>query len=315
MYIGIDIGGTNLVAGLTDEKGRIVDKVSRPVDKSWDAGELCRQSALLALQATQVGSFSPGEVTAVGAGLPGLVDNEAGIVVRTANMPFRDTPFRELFQKEWDVPVYLGNDANCAAIGEYWAGAARGCDPAVVITLGTGIGGGLVAGGKLFTGFAGSGMEVGHMIIQPNGVLCPCGNRGCWEQYGSATALIRMTREAMELSRDSRLWDCCQGDRDKVNGRTPFQAARLEDKAARKVLSRYLQGLSIGLINIINVLQPEIICLGGGVSNAEDDLLLDPLRELVWAGCFDKSRLPRLERASLGNDAGVVGAAMLCNTV
>ncbi|MCI8869413.1 MAG: ROK family protein [Lawsonibacter sp.] len=313
MYIGIDIGGTNLVAGLTNGKGQIVDKVSRPVDKSWDPGAVCRQTAQLALQAAQVGGFRPEQIQAVGVGLPGLVDNKTGVAVQTPNMPFSNTPFRALFQEEWDIPVFLGNDANCAAIGEYWAGAAKGRDPAVVITLGTGIGGGLVAGGKLYTGAANSGMEVGHMCIHPNGALCNCGRRGCWEQYGSASALIRITREEMERSPKSALWECAEGDLFKVTGRTAFQAARGGDETARKVLSRYLQGLSLGLINIVNILQPEIICLGGGVSNAEDDLLLDPLRELVRSGCFDPSNPPRLERASLGNDAGVVGAAMLCH--
>jgi glucokinase len=313
MYIGIDIGGTNLVAGLTNGKGQIVDKVSRPVDKEWDAQEVCRQTAQLALQAAEVGGFQPDKIRAVGVGLPGLVDNKTGMVIQTPNMPFEHTPFRELFQKEWEIPVFLGNDANCAAIGEYWAGAAKDCDPAVVITLGTGIGGGMVVGGKLFTGFANSGMEVGHMCIQPNGMLCNCGNRGCWEQYGSATALIRITQEEMERNKSSLLWEYAEGDRFKVSGRTPFQAARMGDESAKKVLYRYLQGLSLGLINIVNILQPEIICLGGGVSNAEDDLLLDPLRELVKAGCFDRNTPPRIERASLGNDAGVVGAAMLCH--
>ena len=249
----------------------------------------------------------------MGVGLPGLVDNHTGVVVQTPNMAFSNTPFRELFQKVWNVPVFLANDANCAAVGEYWAGAAKGCDPAVVVTLGTGIGGGLVANGKLFTGYANSGMEVGHMIIKPNGVLCGCGNRGCWEQYGSATALIRLTQAEMEKAPDSVMWELCEGDRFKVQGRTAFQGARLGDAAAKRVLSVYLQGLSIGIINLINVLQPEIICLGGGISNAEDDLLLEPLCELVKQGTFDKSRPTRLEKASLGNDAGVVGAALLCN--
>lgn len=314
-YIGIDVGGTNLVAGLVDENGRILDKVSHPVDKTMTAEELCAELARLAQKVCEMGAIEYSQVEAVGVGLPGLVDNEKGIVVRTPNMAFENTPFRELFQQVWDIPVFLGNDANCAAIGEYWSGAAKGCDPAVVVTLGTGIGGGLVAGGKLFTGFANSGMEVGHMIIQPNGILCGCGNRGCWEQYGSATALIRLTQLEMERCKDSVLWELCEGDRFKVQGRTAFQAARLGDAAAKRVLSTYLQGLSIGLINLINILQPEVICLGGGISNAEDDLLLDPLRELVHQGTFDKNSPTRLEKASLGNDAGVVGAALLCNMV
>ena len=135
------------------------------------------------------------------------------------------------------------------------------------------------------------------------------------EAYGSATALIQLTQLEMERDRESMLWELVDGDSYKVQGRTPFQAARLGDEAAKRVLGNYLQGLSIGMINLVNILQPEIICLGGGVSNAEDDLLLDPLRDLVNRGSFDKTNHTRIEKASLGNDAGVVGAALLCNLV
>ena len=286
-YIGIDVGGTNLVAGLVDEQGVILKKASRPVDRTMSDVELCGELAALAEEARIAGGVSREEIRAVGVGIPGLVDNKLGVVVLTTNMPFRNTPLRELFQQQWDVPVYLGNDANCAAIGEYWAGAAKGCDPAVVITLGTGIGGGLVAGGKLFTGFANSAMEVGHMIIHPQGQPCGCGNRGCWEQYGSATALIRMTREEMERTPDSLLWQLCGGDLGKVQGRTPFQGAEQGDPASLRVLEEYRQGLALGIINLINILQPQVICLGGGVSNASHQLLLDPLKELVLQGTYD----------------------------
>lgn len=313
MYVGIDVGGTNLVAGLVDETGAIVHKSTCPVNRDWTAEQLTRQLAKLSLQAAEEAGCPLSELQAAGVGLPGLVNNKTGVVVKTTNMPFYNTPFREMFQEDLKIPVYLGNDADCAAVGEYWAGSAKGCDPAVVVTLGTGIGSGMVKGGKLYTGFGGAGMEAGHMIIQPNGVRCGCGNLGCWEQYGSATALIRLTREEMEYSRDSLLWELCGGDTRKLEGRTTFQAVRQGDATARKALDRYLEGLSMGLINMVNVLFPEIVCLGGGISNADDDLLLNPLRELVHRGSFDKNHLPRVEKASLGNDAGVVGAAMLCN--
>ncbi len=313
MYVGIDVGGTNLVAGLVDEAGAIVHKSTCPVNRDWTAEQLTRQLAKLSLQAAEEAGCPLSELQAAGVGLPGLVNNKTGVVVKTTNMPFYNTPFREMFQEDLKIPVYLGNDADCAAVGEYWAGSAKGCDPAVVVTLGTGIGSGMVKGGKLYTGFGGAGMEAGHMIIQPNGVRCGCGNLGCWEQYGSATALIRLTREEMEYSRDSLLWELCGGDTRKLEGRTTFQAVRQGDATARKALDRYLEGLSMGLINMVNVLFPEIVCLGGGISNADDDLLLNPLRELVHRGSFDKNHLPRVEKASLGNDAGVVGAAMLCN--
>ena len=314
-YIGIDVGGTNLVAGVVDETGMILDKVSHPVDKNMSAEDMCRELARMAKSVLTVSGISAKEIAAVGVGLPGLVDNKTGMVIKTPNMPFNRTPFRELFQKEWDVPVYLGNDANCAAIGEYFAGAAKSSNNAVVVTIGTGLGGGLVADGNLRTGFANAGMEGGHMIIHPNGMMCGCGQRGCWEQYGSATALIRLTRIEMERNKDTKLWEVCEFDKKNITGRTAFQAARLGDAAAQRVLAQYLEGLSIGLINLVNILQPEIICLGGGVSNAEDDLLLDPLRKLVAQGVFDKHVPVRLEKASLGNDAGIVGAALLCETI
>ena len=314
-YIGVDVGGTNLVAGVVDEQGTIRNKTGKPVDRSLGAEALSEKIAQLALRACEEGGVSPEQIQAVGVGIPGLVDNETGMVVQTANMPFRDTPFREIFHRFWQVPVYLGNDANCAAIGEYWAGAAKGCSPAVVITLGTGIGGGMVVDGKLFTGYANSGMEVGHMIVYPGGQRCGCGNQGCWEQYGSATGLIRMTREEMERCPDSALWQICQGDLTKVQGRTPFQGAEQGDEASLRVLERYREALALGLVNLVNILQPEIICLGGGVSNAREELLLKPLEELMRQGSYDKNSPTRLVRAALGNDAGVVGAALLCRSL
>lgn len=312
MYLGVDVGGTNLAAGLTDEAGNILHKVSRPVDKTMDGQALCGEIASLCRQAAREGGVDAEQLQGIGVGFPGLVDDRTGVVVRTPNMPFENTQFRTLFQRELSLPVRLGNDANCAAIGEYWAGAARGKDPAVVITLGTGIGGGMVAGGRVFTGFAGSGMEVGHMLTQPGGHPCGCGSCGCWEQYGSATALIRMTKEEMDRDRDSLLWTLCGGQLDRVEGRTPFQAAQKGDQAAQCALERYLEGLSQGLINLVNILQPEIICLGGGISHAPEHLLLEPLRARVLAGSYDKTKPTAIVRAALGNDAGIVGAAMLC---
>ena len=313
-YIGIDVGGTNLVAGLVNELGHIFNQVTTPVSKDMTAEQFGAELVRMSRRLCEVGEIDPAKIESVGMGLPGAVDNKAGLFVQNPNMPFRDknVPLREMFQKEWDIPVFLGNDANCAAVGEYWAGAAKGCDPVVMVTLGTGIGGGLIVDGKLFTGFSNAGMEIGHMIIQPNGILCGCGGR---ERYGSATALIQLARLEMERDRTSEMWAIVDGDSYKVSGRTTFQAARLGDPAAKRVLSQYLRGLAIGMINLINILQPEIICLGGGVSNAEDDLLLNPLRELVWQGCFDKEHRVRIEKASLGNNAGVVGAALLCNLV
>ena len=310
MLIGIDVGGTNLVASKINDEGKILSKISVPVNRAASAEELCADIVSLARSASQNDL-----IEAVGIGFPGLVDNKTGVVIQTPNMPFHNTAFRELFQKEWNVPLYMGNDANCAAIGEYWAGAAKGCDIAVMITLGTGIGGGLMLNGKLFTGFVNGGMEVGHMVIDPDGPTCGCGRKGCFEQYASATALIRSAKEAMLSSPDSLIWKACSGKIDTLQGIHVFKSAGEGDVAAQKVLNRYIEYLAIGLANLINILQPEIICLGGGISNAEDELFLNPLREQVKKYVFDKNAPLTLVRASLGNDAGLIGAAMLCKSV
>ena len=314
-YIGVDVGGTNLVAGLVNDAGAMLHKVATPVNRALSDVELCEEIVALALRLCEDSGAEQAQISAVGIGFPGLVDNGQGVVIQTPNMPFSNTDVRAAFQARWQVPVYLGNDANCAALGEYWAGAAKGCSPAVMVTLGTGIGGGMVADGKLFTGCAGGGLEVGHVITHPNGQPCGCGNLGCWEQYGSATALIRMTREAMQDNPTTALWQLCQGDLDRVQGRTPFQAAEMGDAVARRVLEHYIDELSVGLVGLINILQPQVICLGGGISHAADELLLNPLRELAAWGSFDKTNPTRLVKATLGNDAGVVGAALLCKAL
>ena len=314
MYVGIDVGGTNLVAGVVERTGALRHKASCPVDRSWTPEALVNQLVQLSRRAVQEAGYSLDAVEEIGVGFPGLVDGAAGVVVATPNMPFQNTPFRALFQRQWDIPIRLGNDADCAVVGEFWAGAAKDCDPVLMITLGTGIGGGLVKGGRLYTGFGGTGLEVGHLVTHPNGERCGCGRRGCWERYGSATALILRTKAAMGRHRDSALWAACGGNLDRVEGRTPFQAAQQGDAVALQVLEEYREELSYGLITLCNVLFPEVICLGGGVSGADEALLLRPLEALVHAGCFNQGALPKLMRASLGNDAGVIGAAMLCRT-
>ena len=310
MLIGIDVGGTNLVAAKVSDSGKILDKASIPVNRFASAEELCADIVRLARTVAK-----EDRIEAVGIGFPGLVDNNLGVVIQTPNMPFCNTPFRELFQKEWNIPVFMGNDANCAAIGEYWAGAAKDRHIAVMITLGTGIGGGLIVNGKLFAGSFNGGMEVGHMVIDPTGPICGCGRKGCFEQYASATALIRIAKEQMIGCKNSLLWHYCDGNIEGVQGITVFQAAQDGDPTAHKVLDVYIDYLAIGLANLINILQPEVICLGGGISNAQDDLFLIPLQERVKKYVFDKNAPLCIERATLGNDAGLVGAAMLCKSV
>lgn len=315
MYIGIDVGGTNLVAGVVDEENRIIARAKRKTAASASADKLCDDLVALAHEAAENAGLKYGEVYDIGIGFPGAVDRRRGVVLYTPNAPFLDTPIRERFRKSWNVPVYVGNDANCASLGEYYAGAARGKNSAVVVTLGTGVGVGAVVEGQSFLGLNGSGMEGGHMVIVVDGTPCNCGRRGCWEQYASATALKRLTREVMARSPGSAMWQMCQDSLENVGGRTAFQAARGGDEAGRQVVGLYLKYLAAGLTNLVNIFQPEILCLGGGVSNEADDLFLDPLRDLVAGERYNSRQkdAPQtlLVKCQLGNDAGIIGAALL----
>ncbi len=315
MYIGIDVGGTNLVAAVVNHDNQIVARAKRKTAPSDTAEKLCDILVELAKEAADNAGVPREEIEYVGLGMPGSVDRKRGIVLYTPNAPFCNTPIRDWFHKTWDVPVFVGNDANCASLGEFYAGAARGKHSAVVVTLGTGVGIGAVVEGQSFLGFNGNGMEGGHVVIVTDGEPCNCGRRGCWEQYSSATALKRLTREEMLHSPHSLMWEMCEGSVDKVGGRTAFQAARSGDEAGKRVVDTYLKYLATGLTNLVNIFQPEILCLGGGVSNEADDLFLDPLRELVAAERYNsgKKDTPQtlLVKCQLGNDAGIIGAALL----
>lgn len=315
MHIGIDVGGTNLVAAVVDNENRIIARATRKTAASATEEMLCHDLVMLALDAVDQAGLKREDIEDVGFGFPGSVDRKKGIVLYTPNAPFLNTPIRDYFHKTWDVPVYVGNDANCASLGEYYAGAARGKHSAVVVTLGTGVGIGAVVEGQSFLGFNGNGMEGGHMVIVVDGTPCNCGRRGCWEQYASATALKRLTREEMIHHPDSVMWQLCEGSIERVGGRTAFQAAREGDAAGKFVVNMYLKYLAAGLTNLVNIFQPEILCMGGGVSNERDDLFLDPLRDLVAEERYysHQKDAPQtlLVKCQLGNDAGIIGAALL----
>jgi glucokinase len=309
MYVGIDVGGTNLKAGLVDETGRLLATRKIPLGMFQGEEYFVRKLAELTAQVSRDGGVVPGELEYVGMGIPGAVAE--GDILYTCNIPLQNVPIGRLFSQYLDVPVLLENDANCAAVGEYFRGAGQGTKNFAVVTLGTGIGGGFILGGKLY---AASGMagEVGHMVVEKGGVLCNCGRRGCWEAYASATGLIRMTKEAMDRDRESLLWEESKGG-DAVSGRTAFAAALRGDRTARSLCGTYVEYLAAGIVNLLNILQPEVLAIGGGISEAEDELLLAPLKEIVdresyAAHCGGKATVVKAE---LGNDAGIIGAALL----
>ena len=307
-YIGIDVGGTNLKAGLVREDGQIL-AVERTPLAFENPEQFARTLAQLGESVLRQAGVPASEVVSAGIGIPGAV--AGGDILYTCNIPLRDVPLSRLFRQYLDVPVLLENDANCAAVGEWLCGAGRGTQQFIVVTLGTGVGGGLILNGKLYSG---SGMvgEVGHMVIQHGGAPCNCGRRGCWEAYASATGLIRMTREAMEAHPESLLHTVA-AQNGCVEGRTAFDAAVQGDETALGLCRDYVSYLAAGVTNLINILQPEAVAIGGGVAAAPDGLLLTPLREIVERECYPRhtGQLPRIVRAELGNDAGIIGAALL----
>lgn len=313
MYrIGIDVGGTNLKAGLVDEARQLVAVKKQPL-AFVSAERLGETLAELAQELVESCGVPRERVASVGMGFPGPVDNGRGVVIKTVNIPIRSMPAAELFQRHWQVPVHLGNDADCAALGEYHCAGQRELESLILVTLGTGIGTGIILNGRILSGINGCAGEGGHMVIVHGGEPCACGRRGCWERYASAAALVRQTEVAMERHRDSLLWTVAAENGGHVGGRTAFEAMRRGDSAARSVVEQYLRYLADGLANYVNIFQPEVIALGGGVSNERDEDLLLPLQAMLEELCFgrESQRRTQLVKARLGNNAGMLGAALL----
>lgn len=318
MYtIGIDLGGTNIAAGLVDSEGRILQKDSTPTRTQRHPDEIVADMAAICRRLTEAAGLTLADVCHVGVAVPGTADRERGIFTYAPNLPFLNYPLRDkLSALLGGKDILLENDANAAAWAEATVGCAKGTRFSVLITLGTGVGGGAILDGKIHSGFNAIGGEFGHMVIKKDGRRCGCGRKGCWEAYSSATGLIRSTREAMEewtkAGRKTVLTELAGGDPAAVSGRTAFDGADRGDEASRQVIADYIADLACGIANVINLLQPEVLSIGGGICNQGDALLL-PLREQVYKEIYMGDMAPRtdIRIATLGNDAGILGAALL----
>ena len=306
-WIGIDIGGTNVKAALVDRTGRIVRKSSVTTGKTRTPQQIIDDIA------RQIAELSGGEsYEAIGVGCPGAIDSAQGNVNYSNNLGWVNVPLGKLLAAATGKPVKVSNDANVAALGEAMFGAAKSYSDSILVTLGTGVGGGIVIGGKLFEGYASMGAEIGHTVIRAGGRLCTCGRKGCLEAYASATALIRETISAMHTDFQSKLWAFADGDLNKVDGRTSFECAKAGDKTAQGVVEAYIDALADGIVNLVNVFRSQAVILGGGVC-AQGAYLTEPLQKLVDErryGGADSLRTV-IKIAELGNDAGVLGAASL----
>lgn len=312
--VGIDLGGTTIKAGIVDEDYRIVKSGAVPTVTDRGAQGLVGDMKELVSSLLEETGISMEEIASVGLGVPGTANKKTGVMEYANNLNMKDEPLIPLLKRYFKKPVSFTNDANAAAWGEYLAGCGKGYASMVMVTLGTGIGGGMILDGKLYEGCNFAAGEFGHFVIQYDGEICNCGRRGCFETYASATGLRRMALKAMkeEEGRRSLLWSLCGQDEDKVDGQKIFEAARRGDLTAESVVERYLYYLSVGITDIINIFQPEVLCIGGGVSRAKDQLL-EPLKRLVDQQVYTRDSAVKTEIviASLGNDAGIIGAAML----
>ena len=310
-YIGLDVGGTTFKAGVVTEDGRIVHKDAMPTGIERPYQEIIADMAALCKKVAADAGVEMSEIKSIGVGVPGLFDNKTGMIPFCTNLGWHDIPFVAEMKKHLDTPVYGDNDATVAGLAESVAGVSAGIKDSVFLTLGTGVGGGIIIDGKPYSGAHGCGSEIGHMMIRMGGELCTCGNYGCYERYASATAIIREARKAVAEHPESGMLAACGGDPEKINAKIVIDAAKAGDETAKTVFDGYVYGLAVGIINIINMLDPEVIVLGGGVS-AAGDFLLDAVREAVKPRVFFKTMpYARIELAQLGNDAGIIGAAML----
>ncbi len=309
---GIDLGGTNIAVGIINERFEILSRASKKTALPRPAEFILNDAAEAVKEAAEKAHISVHDLLWVGIGSPGIVNRETGAVDYSCNLEFYDQDLRNTLSGLLHKPIFIDNDANAAAYGEFVAGGAKGVSDAVVITLGTGIGGGIIIDKKVYSGFNFAGAEIGHTVIERNGRPCNCGRRGCFETYCSATGLIKTTREAMKQSPDSLMWKLCENDLSLVSGRTAFQGMYQGDSVAKSVVDSYIGDLACGVTNLINTFAPEIFCIGGGISK-EGNALIKPLEKLVNREVYSRfsKRQTKIVTAKLGNDAGIIGAAAL----
>lgn len=313
MYsIGVDLGGTNIAAAIVTEDGKIIKKASIPTHNERADEAIVKDMAQLCLRIIEEANISKQEIHSIGIGSPGIIDSQKGEIAYANNLNFKNSPVAKIFQKYFNVPVYLENDANAAAYGEYVSGAGAIYKDLVAITLGTGVGGGIILDGKVIAGSFNAGAELGHIVILVDGERCTCGRHGCWECYSSATGLIREAKKAAVNHPESMLNTLVRNDLSRMNAKIPFDAAQAGDEVAQVVIDQYIKYLAVGLVNVINMVQPEVIVLGGGVSAQKDNLLI-PLKERIVKEIYggEEAFKTEIKIAELGNDAGIIGASML----
>jgi len=312
-YLGIDLGGMSIKAGICDDNGNILFKDTCPTVRDEDGDRIIKDMAHLCLKVIFEAGLTVDDIEYAGVASPGSADNERGIIIYASTLPFLNYPIAAKLSELTGIKkIYIDNDANAAAKGEATYGAARGYKNSLFVTIGTGVGGGIIIDGKVYSGFNFSGAELGHIVIVKDGLDCPCGRKGCLESYASATALIEQTKRKMHEDKNSVMWQICDGDIEKVNGKTVFDAMLENDESACAVYKEYIEYLASGITSFINIFQPEVLSIGGGISK-QGDILINPIREIVEREQYSRhcEKKTLIKVAQLGNDAGIIGAASL----
>ncbi|MDR1221427.1 MAG: ROK family glucokinase [Tannerella sp.] len=311
-YLGLDLGGTNIVAGVVDEDYNILSKKSIPANAGRPVEEVTRDMAEVGKEAVRQAGLQLSDVSSCGTGVPSCINPATNLLVHANNFGWKNVPVYDCLQKHISLPLYISNDANCAAYGEVLAGAAKNCTDAIMLTLGTGVGGGIVMNRKIYSGADTMGAELGHTKLVYNGIRCTCGQYGCLESYCSSTALIRRTKEAVKAHPGSMIMEMAGHDTDRIDGKTVFDSAKKGDPLAAEIVDEYTGYLAAGISTFIVIFRPQVIILGGGIAHA-GEILLEPLNKKLFTCTFgaEEIGIPKVIRAALGNDAGLIGAAFL----
>lgn len=308
-FIGIDLGGTFIKGGIVDESGDLIVLEKTPTGVEDGNLKICENISKLALSLIKSANLKTDDIVGIGMGAPGMIDSDKGIIICSENLYFENFHIADKLSELTGLHVKVANDANVATLGEVKFGAAKDKQNAIMLTLGTGVGGGMVCNGRLIEGNKGAGAELGHTVIAMGGELCSCGRRGCAEAYASATALIRETKKAMNANKDSKMWNI--GSTANVDGKTAFDFADT-DPCAKTVVENYIYALATTIVNFANIFRPEAIIIGGGVC-AQGESLTVPLQKIVNQEIYAGKLGPEVPVvvATLGNSAGVLGAAAL----
>lgn len=311
-YLGLDVGGTNLTAGIVDENYNIISKESVPSKAGRSIRKITDDMVSVTRKVIELAGKEDYEFGSWGIGMPSLVNPATNLLVHANCFGWKNVPIYSYLENRLPYPVYIENDANCAALGELMAGSARGLKNALIVTLGTGVGSGIVVDGKLFMGGDGLGAAFGHTKLVYKGKMCTCGQQGCVDAYCSATGLVDLAKEIMLKYRDSKLYELCGNDFTVLNARHIFEALEDNDEATIRIFNEYLELLAAALGNYIALFRPEAIIIGGGVAGAGDKLI-KPLKERLAANTFatEEIGIPEIRIATRGNDAGIIGAAFL----